>query len=258
MSARARFETALGGGDCVAFAPLAWSKLPAFVRTPAPEEFWLDVGATQRMLGDAAGICRSDAITVPLLACPGAVAAQAAGAAAGAVAATAAAGAGAARMPASCGEIVRTEEVAAAAVVLERLRAVGEPGLAAELPTLGELAGLFPDEDDEDREDALNDLVRTSVEAGAQAVVLRARTGEDLRRSLEAIAPLATYYGATVLGVGAGRATSYPERCEVGLLERDGTWPELGRGVILSAGDLTKWWTPDDLRGVLAGRREGH
>jgi len=233
LTGRARLETALTGGDCVAFAPLVWARLPEFVRSSVVPEFWLDIATTQRMLGDAASVCLADALAVPLLPRLGP--------------------AGAITAP-SPDEIAELEEVAASAALLGRLRAIGEVGLVAEFPGLGELARMFPGASDLDLEDALNDLVRIGLEAGAQAAVVRVPVGEDLTRSLAAVAPVAGYYFASVLGVDGERASAFHDSCQVALLGHDGSWPELSRGVVLSAGDVTEWWTPDDMRAVLAGR----
>jgi hypothetical protein len=237
LTGPAQLGAALKGADCVAFAPLVWSRLPEFVRSPSGAEFWRDLGATQRMLGDATRVCHADAITVPLLPRLGSGVGRSAAA--------------------TCSEFAGLAEVAAAAALLDRLHAIGEAGLVAQLPTLADLARLFPEEADEDREDALNDLVRIGLEAGAQVVVVRASNDGELSGSLEAVAPLATYYCSTLLGVDGQRASAFNDSCQVAVLDRGGRWPELSSGVVLTVGDLTEWWTPDDLRTVLSGRADG-
>jgi len=67
LTAQGRLRAALSGGDVLAFAPLTWARLPEFLHLARTSAFWLDVGTTQRLLGDAAVVCAADACLVPLL-----------------------------------------------------------------------------------------------------------------------------------------------------------------------------------------------
>lgn len=236
MTGRERTRTALSGGEGVAFGPLIWSGLPKFVHARSDDAFWLDVGTCQRMLSDAGSICVADALTVPLLPhlrSPGAA------------------------EPLACGadEVPQLAEVDAAVELLGRLAAVGAMGLIAELPKLGDLTRLLPGAAAEDIEDALSDLTRAALEAGADAVAVRG-AGADVDRSVDAIAPLARFYRAPVLGIDGQRGWADGVQCQIGLLGPDGSWPELARGLVLTSGDVTEWWTPDDMRAVLRRRGE--
>jgi len=296
LTPRGRLRAALCGHAVVAFAPLAWARLPEFLHLARTSAFWLDVGTTQRLLGDAAVVCTADACLVPLLprlrspeassvgaspaasaaspasassvgASPAASAASPASAssvgaspAASAASPASASSSACAASPVGTDEIAALPEVTAAVSLLGRLASVGRTGLIAELPPLAELGSLLPDAAPEDLEDALADLVRAGVEAGAEAVVIRGADGQyadrqDVGRTVDAIAPLADFYGAKVLGVDAERGWAADNCCPVGLLGPDGRWPDLARGVVLTAGDVTDWWTPHDMRAVLRERQ---
>lgn len=233
QSGAGRLRGALSGTDEVAFAPLAWARLPEFLHAPQAGEFWLDVGTTQRLLGDAAGVCAADACVVPLLPRLGPPPAS----------------------PLPAGEIAARPEVAATTALLGRLAGVGAVGLVAGLPPLADLARLLPGAAREDVEDALTDLARGGLEAGAQAVCVRGAPGRDVAATVDAVAPLADYYGATALGVDGERGWAADDRCPVGVLGRDGRWPDLARGVVLTAGDVTDWWTAREVRALLRERR---
>ena len=261
MTAQGRLRAALSGGDVLAFAPLTWARLPEFLHLARTSAFWLDVGTTQRLLGDAAVVCTADACLVPLLPrLRSPEDAKVASRGAASPAADAASPAADAGSHVGADEIAALPEVTAAVSLLGRLASVGRTGLIAELPPLAELGSLLPDAAPEDLEDALADLVRAGVEAGAEAVIIRGADGQyadrqDVGRTVDAIAPLADFYGAKVLGVDAERGWAADNCCPVGLLGPDGRWPDLARGVVLTAGDVTDWWTPHDMRAVLRERQ---
>lgn len=236
MSGRDRARAALAGGSAVAFAPLAWARLPSFVHAAGPGEFWLDPGRTQRLLADAGDICGADAVAVPVL--PGLRTGS---------------------PPAPAGdsaEIATLPEVTATVQVIGRLAGAGAVGLIAELPTLGQLAGLLPGAAGEDTEDALCDLARACLEAGADAVTVRGDDQPDVAGTAGAVSGVAGYYGAPVLAVAGERGWALGSGPRVGLLGPAGSWPELAHGIVLTTGDITGWWTPAEVRALLAQRGE--
>lgn len=227
MSARDRLRAALAGADDLAFVPRAWSRLPAFVRAGGSTEsadFWGDPARTHRMLSDAAALCSADGMVVPL---PPAI------------------------PPGP--DVLADAGVEATLALLERVRAVGSHGLVIELPTLDRLGEAWPGAVSDDVEDALSDLVRAGMEAGADAAAVR---GEEaaVTRTLALVTPLAGYFGAPVAGQAGDAAWFAPGGPEAASLSRDGRWPALARGVVLTAGDLTEWWSPDEVRAVVAER----
>lgn len=236
MNGRDRTRAVLAGGEDVVFAPLAWSRLPEFVHASVTGEFWLDVGVTQRLLADAGDVCAADALAVPLLP---RLRSRAAAAPIG-----------------HSAEVAGLPDVRAATRLIGQLAAVGAVGQIAELPTLGQLAELLPEAAAEDTEDALSDLGRAGLEAGADAVAVRGTDRSDVGRTVDAIAPLADFYGAPALGVDGEQGWAAGGRFPVGLLGPAGDWPQLARGLILTNGDITGWWTPAEVRAVLRKRGE--
>ncbi len=223
---------ALAGESDLAFVPLVWQRLPVFVRAAAGVEFWRDVAAVARWLGEAAMVCEADAVEVPML--PGLL--------------SSADSAATEKAPSQLADL---PEVRSMAGVVARISAVGRTGVVVGVPGLEELSGALPWAAEEDLEDALRDLVRAGVEAGAEAVVVRGAAGAGVERSVGAVAPLAAYYGAKVFGtdgVDCWRSEGAPS---VGLLGRDGHWASLDSGVILTAGDVSDWWTADEMRANL-------
>jgi hypothetical protein len=227
-------------------------------------------------------VCAADACVVPLLPRPRSPGASPAASAASpttgvtpATGATPATGVTPAAAGLAADEIVNLPQVTAAACLLARLAEVGLTGLIGQLPSLAELGSLLPDAAPEDVEDALTDLVRAAAEAGADAVVIRGADRQDVDRqhvdrqhvdrqdadrqdvdrSVEAVAQLADFYGVPVLGVDAEHGWAAGHCCPVGLLRPDGQWPDLARGVVLTAGDVTEWWTPQQMRSVLRERQ---
>lgn len=230
MSGRSRTQAALSGGDGVVFAPLLWAALPAFVHATAPGEFWLDADATHRMLTDASQVCASEAVLAPIW--PGGPSRDQVG---------------------HPDDVVALAGVRAAVDIIGRIAAVGDIGSMAVLPLLSDLGVLFPNAPVEDLEDCLTDLTRAALEGGADAVVVRG-SSEQVSATLDAVSGLAAFYGSAALGVAEGHGWAAAEACPVAVLSRDGGWPAPARGIVLTAGDLTEWWTPDDVRDVVRSR----
>lgn len=236
MNARDRARAALAGGSAVAFAPLAWARLPAFVNAAGAGEFWLDPGLTQRLLTDAGDVCTADALTVPVL--PGLRS-------------------GTPPAPVrESAEVAALAEVTAAVRVIGRLAGTGAAGLVAEMPTLAQLARLLPGAAAEDAEDALCDLARACLEAGADALTVRGDDQPGVAGTAGAVQGVAGYYGAPVLAVAGERGWAPGGGPPVGLLGPAGHWPELAHGIVLTSGDITGWWTPAEARALLAQRGE--
>ena len=150
--------------------------------------------------------------------------------------------------------VIKLPDVAAAVALVGRLAAVGGVGLIVEVPGLVGLGGLLPEAPEEDVEDALSDMVRAGLEAGADAVAVRGQPEGDVGHTVDAVLSLAEFDGAQVIGIDGGRGWSGSGLCAVSLLGRDGAWPDVARGLIFTAGDVTEWWTPDEMRALLRGR----
>ena len=207
MNGRDRTGSALSGGDCTAFAPLVWTRLPEFVRASTNAAFWLEVGTAQRLLVDGGSVCAADALVVPLL--PQTYASI-----------------GLAVLDCRADAVIKLPDVAAAVALVGRLAAVGGVGLIVEVPGLVGLGGLLPEAPEEDVEDALSDMVRAGLEAGADAVAVRGQPEGDVGHTVDAVLSLAEFYGAQVIGIDGGRGWSGSGLCAVSLLGRDGAWPD--------------------------------
>ncbi|MHB1928682.1 MAG: hypothetical protein ACYDEN_03600 [Acidimicrobiales bacterium] len=229
MTGAARLGAALAGDGVVAFAPLAWGQLPQFVRVPAGDRFWNDPDLTCRMLTDAAGLCGADAVVVPLL--PGSDP----------------------QGPVDATAVVDLPAVAAASAVIESLAGSDELGVLAELPDAAGLRRLIAGGDDLDVEDAASSLARAAFEAGAAGVAVR--SPDEVQPVFAAAAALADFYGGLAVGVGGGWCRGHPDSLPVAAVGSDGAWPVLERGVVVTAGDLTEWWSAAELAALWPGTR---
>jgi hypothetical protein len=141
--------------------------------------------------------------------------------------------------------------------IVSRLAAVDGLGVIAEIPGLEVLGGLLEGASRDDVEDATSDLIRAALESSADAVCVRTAPGGSLERELDSVTALVEFYGATALAVNDRRGLSGNSRCTVAVLGNNGEWPTLDKGIVLTGGDVSRWWTPDDVRRILSGR-EAH
>jgi hypothetical protein len=235
LSGRETTRHALSGGDDIAFAPLAWESLPAFVRATSDSAFWHDLSTSLRLLNDAVGVTSADALVIPLL--PQVTTVLERG-----------------LVGLSPDDLIGSTDAVSTVAIIERLAAIGAVGVVAEVPSLRRLEELLGRVVIEDLEDAMSDLLRSALEAGADAVCVRTAKGESLERALKGVAPIVEFFGATAIALTIDGGISDSARCGVSLLGPDGTWPVLDRGVVFTSGDVTTWWEPDEMRRVLASR----
>jgi hypothetical protein len=218
------------------FAPLIWEFLPDFVRATASTPFWLDATTVLRLLGDGAGVASADAVVVPLV--PETVD-------------------GVPRLAKGTApeDLVETSNTVAMVAIVARLATIGDLGIVVEIPGLDVLEAMFNEASLNELEDATSELTRAALEAGAGSVCVRTAPSGSLVRELDAVTALADFYGVTALAVNDRSGAAGNSRCAVGVLGSDGTWPALDRGIILTGGDVSRWWSPDDLRSVLLKRK---
>jgi hypothetical protein len=226
---------ALSGGDALAFAPLIWEFLPRFVRASEAALFWLDTTTSLRLLGDAAGVASAEAVVVPLV--PEIVGG----------------------MPwlakgTSPDDLIGMPNTVAMLAIVSRLVAVNGLGVVVEVPGLEVLGGLLEGASRDDVEDATSDLIRAALESGADSVCVRTAPDGSLERELDSVTALVEFYGATALAVNDRRGVSSNSRCTVAVLGSEGEWPTVDKGVVLTGGDVSSWWSPVDVRRILSGR----
>jgi len=227
VSGRARFAAALAGG-AVAWAPLVWERLPELALQPAAD-WWRDATVARRLLLDVAAVADADALFV--VAVPGvrgggdeALDALASGSDAGAV----------------CS-------------LLERLAASAPFATIALVPDADVLARDFGAEDVECAEDALADLVRAVLEAGADAVAL---SGDAAAASADRVAGIASYYGRPVLVLDAAPRFAAGSDAPVVVVGDDGAAPAgFSAGLAVTAGDVSARWDAAALRRAGEGLR---
>jgi hypothetical protein len=236
LSGQTLTRNALSGGEALAFAPLIWEFLPDFVRAMASTPFWLDTTTALRLLGDGAGVASADAVVVPLA--PETVD-------------------GLPRLSRGTApeDLVHTTNTVSMVAMVARLATIGDLGIVAEIPGLDVLGAMFDRASTDELEDATSDLVRAALEAGADSVCVRTAPSGSLDRELDNVTALADFYGVTAMAVNDRSGAAGNSRCAVGVLGSDGTWPTSDRGIILTGGDVSRWWSPDDLRGVLSKRK---
>jgi hypothetical protein len=224
LTGRDRFAEALGG-RAVAWAPLLWERLADLVRQPTPH-WWRDATLAQRLLADAAGVARADALFVVARA----------------------EGCG----PAALESVADSEDVRAGCELVERLRGSAPFAVIAALPGPERLRREFEVDDPEDAEDALADLARAFLEAGADAVaVIGADAGEGARR----VSSVAAFYGRPVLAIAPDEAWfEAGSDAPVAMVPAAGAWPPLSAGLIVTAGDASALWDADRLHAVGAAR----
>jgi hypothetical protein len=151
--------------------------------------------------------------------------------------------------------LVETANTVAMVAIVARLAAIGDLGIVVEIPGLDVLETMFNEVSLNELEDATSELARAALEAGADAICVRTAPSETLDRELDAVTALAEFYGVTALAVNDRNGAAGNSHCAVGVLGSDGEWPALDRGIILTGGDISRWWSPDDLRSVLLKRK---
>lgn len=207
MTGRERFQAAVEG-RAVAWAPRVWERLPELVRQPAAD-WWRDATAGRRLLLDAAGIAGADALFVEAVPGPRAGGDDA------------------------LDDLATSDDTRAVGALIGQLSAPF--AVIAALPRASDLLRDFGGSDPECAEDALTDLARTLLEAGADALAVPSAASR--------VAAIGAFYGRPVLDLES-----------VPVVGEDGAWPAIGAGVVTTAGDASLYWDADALRRAGAGR----
>jgi hypothetical protein len=234
LTGRARFIAAVGG-EGVAFAPYVWERLPQFVHQSA-DDWWRDGTTVRRLLLDVAGLAGADALVI--------------GAIGDALRTVAAGGAGVEVLD----DFADSDEARAAFAVVAVLVESAPFAAVAWLPDLETLAATLAGDDEEAvevAEDAVCDLARGFLEAGADALLVMAPGEGAVRAAAQRVAGVAQYYGRPLL-VAAG-STAWVEGRDgvvVHVLGDDAAWP--AAGIVLTE-DVSTTWDADRLAAV---RRE--
>jgi hypothetical protein len=224
LTGRARFEEALAGRG-VAWAPLLWERLAELVRQPAPE-WWRDATVAQRLLVDAAGVAGADALFVVARASGNGLAAL--------------------------DSVADGDDVRAGCELVGRLRESAPFAVIAALPGPERLLRDFEVDDLDAAEDALADLARAFLEAGADALAV---IGADARAGARRVSAVGTFFGRPVLAIAPGAAWfEAGSDASVATVSPAGAWPALAAGLVVTGDDVSALWDADRLHAVGAAR----
>lgn len=231
MTGRDRFAAA-SRGEGVAFAPFVWERLPHFVHQHA-DGWWRDGTTVRRFLLDVAGLARADAMVI--------------GGCADALRTVAAGGTGVNVLDRFAG----TDEAHDAFAVVSVLTDSAPFAAVAWLPDLRlltETLGGGGDEAAEVAEDAVCDLARGFLDAGADALLVMSADAEAVRAAAHRVAGVAHYYGRPLLAA-AGSTAWVEGRDEVAVhvLGEDAAPPVTG---IVLTEDVSATWDADRLAAV--------
>lgn len=236
MNARESFLAALKGQELVSFSALAWERLPGFLNLTAPPEWWLDAGYCGRALVEAATLCGSEAIQIPLLKV---------------------------RDPASAADTPTAgtreyeglggRDARAALAIVDQLSTLGQYGILGVIPSVSSLHQLWPDVSRDDLEDDTSALVSGLFELGADGVVIHGPDKGRVRESTDLVSRLARHFGRVAIGATLGEAWSTEGIHTLAVADPEKAWPRLDKGVMISVSDLSKR-TPRELQDWLASR----
>lgn len=237
MSARDNFLAALNGQDVVSFSALTWERLPGFLNATAGPDWWLDVGYCGRALVEAATLCGSEAIQIPLLRFPDPLITG--------------------DMPPATThvyeQLASRRDVKATFTIIDQLSTLGQYGILGVIPSISFMHELWPDMSRDDLEDDTSDLVSGLFELGADGVVIRGPDKEQVKESTDLISRLARHFGRVAIGATPGEAWSSEGLHTLAVASPDKAWPRLSRGVLLSTSDLSRQ-SPRELQDWLASR----
>jgi hypothetical protein len=240
MSRGERFRAALAG-EALAFAPIVWEQLPELVRQPQAG-WWRDATLGQRLIADAATLAQADAMFVFVAAeaiRSAALAGDVGDDAIDALAQSDAAVRGAALV--SC-----LHEVTSSYAVIA---AVPAPAVVVR-----ELGGDEP----EPAEDAFSDLALSYLQAGADALAVTGAEVDEVRAGVARAAQVGGLFGRPVLGMCLrdGSVEGWVHGgAPLGVVSASGEWPAgVGRGLLVTRGDVGARWTADQLRAAGSAR----
>jgi hypothetical protein len=241
LNGRDRFLAALSG-EGVAFAPIAWERLPALVHQEQPD-WWQDPTVAQRLIGDVAGLAGADAMFVCV--------------AAEAVRSALASGL---RGDSALDKLAAGEAALCGLELVRALRAVARHAVIAAVPTPAALQRELGGEEADAAEDAFADFVSSYLEAGADAVAVIGREPLECSEGMDRAVRLVELFGRRLLAVCGDDADTkaWDERGEpLGVISVEGEWPDQAAGVVITPGDVSGRWDTARLRAVGTARPAG-
>lgn len=241
MSGRDRFLRSLEGED-LAFAPIAWERLPALVHQEHPD-WWQDPAVGQRLLADAAALAGADAMFVCVV-----------------DEAVRSAVASGLRGDSALDGLAAGEVAQRGAELVAALRAIAPYGVIAAVPAPASLQRELGGEDLDAAEDVFSDFVSGQLEAGADAVAVTGTEAPDVNAGMDRAVRLAQLYSRRLLAVCTDDhgAKAWDDQGEaLGVISAEGEWPNRAAGVVITPGDVSARWDATRLRAVGMGRPAG-
>jgi len=236
MTEAETFKRALAGED-LAFAPIVWEELPTLVHQGGTG-WWLEPATAQRLVVDAANVAGADAMFVRY----------------DRRAVSRVAGHG--RDGDEALELLtETEDICAGYELCVRLSGSAPFAVIAALPGVALLEAAFGASEREVAEDALVDLARGFLEAGAHALAVVDEDHEDVTNSVRRAASVGDFFGRPALGISlagddfAGWVEG-AKSCQVVATSSEGDWPTISRGIVTTRGDISGLWDASRLRAV--------
>lgn len=230
---RERFQLACEGRS-LAYAPLLWEQLPELVRQD-PADWWRDAARGRRLILDAAGIADADAMFV--------------------VAAIESRDGGVEELEA----LGDHPDVRATVGLVECLAGTVPFAVIVALPDAATLEQGFAGAEPEDAEDALSDLARTHLAAGADALAVVGTDPAAVGVSARRAAAVSAFFGRPAFGLSArpGGVETWSDGASgtVLALSESGAWPPAdARGIVTTPGDVSGRWDAPALRAIAAAR----
>jgi hypothetical protein len=240
LTGRQRFEEALAG-RAVAFAPIVWERLPELVHQPSAD-WWQDAAIGQRLLTDVAGLAVADAVFV-LAALDAAQALSDSGA----------------RGDDALDALAGTPEARCGYELVAQVSSSRPFGVIAGVPDIGRLQAQFGAEEREAAEDALSDLARGYLDAGADALAVIGTDTESVEAAAQRVATVGDFYGRPVLAIRERGDTidawlQSASRSTIAVVGVTGEWPGVAAGLVITPGDVSARWDAARLRAVGTAR----
>ncbi len=212
----------MSGDGSGAFTALAWERLPEFLNSRAPEQWWLDPSFCVRVLSEFAALCRLDCVQIPAV-----------------------------RGSSGPRSGVSGADSDAATECIAQLTAIGRTATMAVVPAVDILQALAPGVAVEDIEDDLRDLVSELLNAGADAICVRGDDESALGETLEGLDRILRHFGRVLVGISSETAVSTTAGLAVTGVQIGDPWPSTG--LVMTISDLSTA-SPIDLQEWIQAR----
>ena len=209
MSGREILDWAQSSDGPALFTALAWERLPEFLNSRVPGDWWLDASVSVRLLSEFAALSHLDVIQVPAV-----------------------------RDMREPRETVAGRDSAAAIECVSQLVVIGTRVTMAVVPPVAVLRAASPGIKPEDVEDDLRDLVSDLLNAGAEAICVRGDDAQAVGDTVDGLTRLVRHFGRALVGLSGALAVSATESLDVFAFAIGDAWPV--SGLAMATGDLSQ------------------